>query len=685
MNPGHYRQTYRGESINSDDQSYAQAVIKKAAEIGVSVLAITDHNNVEGVSAFKDAAVDYDITIFPGFEITSSEGIHILCIYPQDSSDEQLGRYLGYFGIQGLEPSTDLADKTFTEIISEVSKQGGIAIAAHTTTENGLFKELSGQARIRAWQHEDLLAVQIPSTVNDLDHNYRQIVLNKNPDYSRSHNVAAINAKDISKTKDVEDLSATCWIKMSRISIEGLRQAFLDPESRIRLNNDPTPDEHTELVSVAWEGGFLGGTSLQFNSNLNVLVGGRGAGKSAIIESLRYVLDMKPVGQEANTTHEGIVKNVIRGGTKISLMLRSLRPAKQEYLIERIVNNPPIVRDSSRQISNLKPADILPRIEVYGQHEISELTRSPEKLTNLLERFVNHDDELKQRKDTVRRNLQSTRKSIAEASVNLDEIDEQLAALPSLQEKLNRFKQAGLEDQLSDQSLLVKEEGVINSTLELVEAFRRDLESVQQKLPIERTFLSSENLAPLPGGEILGKANYVIRRLSEELETIVQISEAAIGRADTGLSNIQEEWEERKRNVETDYHRILRNLGEAAVDGEDFIRLQRDIENLLPLHERRVRLDMQINEYKKQRQSLLADWEDIKAKEFRILDRAAKKVSRNLKNQVQVEVIASANKAPLVNLLRERIGGRLSNTIEKIEQTSDFSLPRFIETCRKGG
>ena len=71
--------------------------------------------------------------------------------------------------------------------------------------------------------------------------------------------MAVVNAKDIAKPEDLEDASATCWIKMSEVSIEGLRQAFLDPDSRIRLNTDPEPEEHAELLALSWEGGFLDG------------------------------------------------------------------------------------------------------------------------------------------------------------------------------------------------------------------------------------------------------------------------------------------------------------------------------------------------------------------------------------------------------------------------------------------
>jgi hypothetical protein len=183
--------------------------------------------------------------------------------------------------------------------------------------------------------------------------------------------------------------------------MEGLRQAFLDPGSRIRLNpkaGDLEPELHAELVALAWEGGFLDGVAIHFNPNLNVLVGGRGTGKSTVIESIRTVLGLEPIGDDARKAHEGILRDVLRNGTKISLLVRVHRPAVREYRIERTLPNPPLVREEGGEISDLTPVDILPRVEVYGQHEISELTKSREKLTRLLDRFVERDASLDRQK-----------------------------------------------------------------------------------------------------------------------------------------------------------------------------------------------------------------------------------------------------------------------------------------------
>ena len=693
VNPHSYGNTFRGKPSDGDARAHAKAIIDKAAEIGVSVLAVTDHNDVGSVAVFQDAAAGRGIDVFPGFELSSSEGVHVLCLYPQDVEQDQLARFLGVFGVTKTQPSSDLSSKSFTEILHCVRDQGGVTIAAHVTNEKGLFQVLSGQARIKAWKDENLLAIQIPGPVEDLLQDVRQIVENKNGDYRRARAVgdglavAAVNARDTVKPEDLDDPVATCWIKMSDVSIEGLRQAFLDPGSRVRLNPKQgklEPEEHSELVAMAWEGGFLDGAAIHFNSNLNVLVGGRGAGKSTVVESVRSVLALDPVGDEARKAHEGIVRHVLKSGTKISLLVRAHRPAVRQYRIERTIPNPPLVRDDRGEVSNLSPQDVLPRVEVYGQHEISELTKSREKLTRLLDRFVERDEALPRRKSDLRRDLEKNRRSLLDTRAELRHIDERLAALPGLEETLERFREAGLEDRLREQSLIVREERVLESIPERLAPFRECLESLKREIPIDRVFLSAKALHDLPGKEILARANDLFGQLDRDLERVAKDLEQALRRADQGVAAVRAEWETRKAEVQAAYEKILRELQKSRVNGEEFIRLRRQIEELRPLRERQSLVRRVEKEHADRRRALLAEWEDFKAEGFRRLDRAAKKVSQKLRDKVQVEVTAAGDREPLFRILRDEIGGRLSEGIESLAKVQALSLTQFVEACRAG-
>lgn len=693
VNPHHYSATFRGGRSEGDPAAYAKAMVDKARELGISVLAITDHNSVSAVSQFRAAASDGGIHILPGFELSSSEGVHVLCIYPENTTDDKLSRFLGEFGITNTAPSTDPAQKTFIEILDKVRQQGGVTIAAHATNQKGLFTVLSGQPRIAAWKHHNLRAIQIPGTVQDLPVDVKSIAENKNPDYRRddpaddSLAVAVVNARDVTKPEDLEDSSASCLIKMSHVGVEGLRQAFLDPGSRVRPNpKDSTgdADAHAELLAIAWEGGFLDGAMVRFNPNLNVLVGGRGTGKSTIVESIRAALAMDAIGDEARAAHDGIVRHVLKNGTKISLLVRAHRPALRDYRIERTIPNPPIVREEGGSVSSLAPSDVLPRLEVYGQHEISELTKSREKLTRLLERFIDQSAPGNSQKDETRRALERNRRDLIEVRGELQQIDERLAALPGLEETLQRFRDAGLEERLKDQSLLVREERVLASLPERTAPFRDCLETLQEQVVIDRAFLTTKALEGLPGAATLAKANDVLERLEQDVRGAIKVLEEALARADSGLEAIRVEWGGRKRKAQAEYEQILRDLQKSRVDGEEFIRLRRKIEELRPLREQQAKLQRAEKDHADRRRELLARWEDIKAEEFRRLDRAAKGVNQKLRDRVQVEVTAAGDREPLFSVLRTHVGGRLSEAIDTLRALTTLSLPQFVDACRAG-
>lgn len=687
VNPYGYAERFRGEQSLLSEGAYAEALVGKAVDLGISVFAVTDHNHVGGIAAIREEASKHGIHVFPGFELSSSEGIHVLCIYPINSPEEELGRFLGAMGIFDTSPSAQLSNKNFSNLIETVKDQGGVTVAAHITSRRGgLLRALSGQPRIALWKDPNLLAVQIPGAVEDLPQEYRAILQNENPDYRREHPrlaIAAVNAKDVIGPETLSDPAASCWIKMSEVSIEGLRQAFLDPGSRIRLG-DPAPDQHAEFLQLSWEGGFLNGTTINFNSDLNVVIGGRGAGKSTVVESIRYVLGIDPLGEDSQKSHRGIVQEVLKSGTKLSLSVQSSYPVQRNYKIERTVPNPPVVFDSESQTSSLRPTDVLPGVEVYGQHEISDLSKDSGKLTKLLSRFMESDEGLNRQKLETKSDLEKTRRRILEMQSEITQIEEGASTLPRLEETLEGYRRSGLEKRLRERSLLVREEGIIDSLRDRLLPFKEGVDMLRQELPIDRTFLSEKALGELPAKETLAPANEIFDALSDNFQKIVSDMETELVSADQQIVAIRTKWEEHANKIRASYERTLRELQKEQIDGEEFIRLRRQIEELRPLRERQGTFTQMKEEVDRQRRSLLMNWEDIKAKEFRILDEAARTVGNRLKDRVRVNVQAAMNREPLIRMLRDRVGGQLQQTEDLLRVAEDFSLPKFVETCRKG-
>jgi hypothetical protein len=322
VNPFAYLKRHAKTGRFQNEAEYNAAMIKACREADIEVIGVTDHYRVQESTGLIKAAREAHIFAFLGFEAVTKDGVHFLCLFDPDKDAAALERLIGECGIHNLTELSPSGDKDCLELLDAAKRWGGICIAGHVAADGGgLLKKLSGQPRIKVWRSPDLLACALAGPLDQAPENLRPILSNKDGAHRRDRPVAIINAQDVNGPDDLKAPGSSCYIKMSKVSVEGLRQAFLDPESRIRLHSDDAPEPHVEFLAMSWEGGFLGDTAVHLNENLNVLVGGRGTGKSTMIESLRYVLGLDPLGDDARKAHEGVIRYLLRSGTKISLLV----------------------------------------------------------------------------------------------------------------------------------------------------------------------------------------------------------------------------------------------------------------------------------------------------------------------------------------------------------------------------
>lgn len=682
VNPFAYLERYTKKTAFSSEDDYNKAIIETCLEIGIEVIAVTDHYRVKHSASLVRAARNGGLFAFSGFEAVTKDGVHFLCLFDPDK-DEVLERFIGECGIHDTEQPSPTGSKDSIELLECSRTWGAVCIAAHVASEGGLLKKLSGQSRVNVWTSSDLLACALPGPVSDAPDGIRPILENKDAQHKRDRMPAILNASDVNGPEDLKKDGASCFIKMSTVSVEAFRQAFLDPDSRIRLHSDPKPEPHAEFLAMTWEGGFLRDTAVHFNKNLNVLVGGRGTGKSTMIESIRYVLGLDPLGEEARKAHEGVIRHVLQSGTKVSLLVRSHKPSERCYTIERSVPNPPIVKDQTGEVLTLSPLDVMPGVEVFGQHEISELTKSPEKLTLLLERFVDRDPSLSGRKSKLRLELERSRSRIVDVRREMKILAERLAALPGLEETQKRFQQAGLEERLKEKSQLIREERLFSSLGERLDQYRALQNELVEALPVDTAFVSSKALEGLPNADILAEIEKILATLSTRLKAVGEQFGEALVEADRAVAETKSRWNNRRNAIEETYEKLLRELQKSKIDGAEFIQLRQQIEELRPLQDKTESLKRDLEAHEAQRRNLLAEWEDIKAAEYRDIETAAKRVSRKLRDRVQAKVTMAGNRDLLEQLLRE-VGGNLAVALDRLRSQDQLSLPELAQRCREG-
>ena len=691
VNPVAYNSVYRGSDHGLDEDGYNQALLQKCLDLRIKVVGLADHGSVTSIDALRQILQPHGIVVFPGFEIASNDKTHYVCLFPENTTVQQLDRYLGHLNLldptDGIRPSRLSSER----LIEEVEQLDGFIYAAHCTQDSGLLKKRLNHI----WKNPKLRAAQIPGSIDDLrgveDDFYRKVLLNKDDSYRRERPVAAINAKDVAKPDDLEQPSATCLIKMTRPNFAAFKVAFLDPESRIRLNSQEPEVTAGEIVSMSISGGYLDGVEINFSRHLNTVIGGRGTGKSTLLECLRYVLDILPKGKQAQKLHLDIMKeNLGKASGRVEVDIVSSSQHGKRYRISRRYGEMPIVREvvlgDSGNVSTLQPRDLLPGIDIYGQNEIYELAQDDRNRIQLLDRFLPPDGDYEQNNSMLKKRLQENQQKLAKSLGEIDDLKYQIARLPKMVEQLESYQALGLREKLAKTTLFTRERQIVERAQEEIRQLRDGLMSLQERLP-DLTFISDKALEDLPNATFLTPARTILDGLSKSFERHLAELTRDLAARDQQLATQIDLWKQSIEKGEEALEKALRSLpATAGKSGQEvgtaYQRLLQDIERIKPLETRVNNHDKLLKSQEQERRNLLAELSDLRDRRTKSLQNAAKKLNRRLEGKLKIEIVTDADKTALKTFLLESklegVGERRLSWIDELDSVSPSALAQAI-------
>lgn len=688
VNPFSYNGAYRGVDHGLDEGEYNQALLQKCLELGVKVVGLADHGSVRSVDALRLVLQPHGIVVFPGFEIASNDKTHYVCLFPEDTTVQQLDRYLGHLKL--LDPTDGVMPSRLSseDLIEEVDQLGGFIYAAHCTQDSGLLKNRLNHI----WKHPKLRAAQIPGPIDDLkgveDDFYRKVFLNKDESYRRERPVAAINAKDVAKPNDLEHPSATCFIKMTRPNFAAFKVAFLDPGSRIHLNSQQAQSTIGKVVRMAVTGGYLDGVRVDFSDHLNTVIGGRGTGKSTLLECLRYTLDCPPKGKQAQRLHQEIIKeNLGRSAGRVELTVVSSAQNGKQYTISRRYGEPPMVRDIDGNVSTLLPRDLLPGIDIYGQNEIYELAQDETSRVQLLDRFLPQDGDYNAKSANVHKRLKESQQKLTKSLTDLDDLRAQVDSLPKLEEQLRGFDELGIKEKLAKTPLLARERQIAKTATEGEQSLRDAFSKFRDSLP-DLAFIDDEALEGLPDVDQLLAMRMILEGLKRGLNDHLAAMQALLDEGAGHFTAQNDAWQQAIQNHEAELERALRTLpATAGRSGQEvgvaYQRLMGEIERIKPMKSRMSTHESQRDTLWQERRNLLAELSDLRGQRIQALQKAAKKLNKRLEGKLKVEIVPDADRAPLMTFLLscklDGVGEKRLAFIDEAETISPLSLAQSIQ------
>lgn len=477
-------------------QEVARTYLRRCHEIGLELIGVTDHNFSQKtdprdwflthlVEQNKSVARDLGrlpLHILPGFEVDI--GYHVLCLFePAKKASHvwRVNRLLCKLGLDENERfrqgrpmplrrnNATVSLKELIELVQEQHK--GIVIAAHADQNDGL---LGDPRHTDDYKNKKLLALEV--TANPPAQRVLDIVEGRDRAWARSDchpaYVMSSDAKSLKADEQGQPLANSLgyrhtWLKMSKPSIEALRQAFLDPLSRIQLQG-ARPSEalvHPRITTVSVRGAkFLEDQTVHFSEGFNCVIGGRGSGKSSLLEYVRFAVGHEEPAAKAeeddpslqrkrkqlkeSLTSEAELRVTFEVGNGVSdtLVYAPGKPAGQQRWLD------------GREVADLNTVLRQLQLQFFSQGELSRMTNGAQGQAQVLALIDTAAGAVLLEQKTTERDLkarlkslfQSTRDAarlqaeVAEAQQEAVELERQLKAREAVQED-SQLNQLALE------------------------------------------------------------------------------------------------------------------------------------------------------------------------------------------------------------------------------------------------
>jgi len=385
---------------------------------GIECVAVTDHNSGQWIDILKEEAEKLraegnSIYIFPGVEITTHGNIHILGIFDPDKTSASIAQIIGeakYIGTAG--DSNAVTECSPQEVIDIIIKREGIAIPAHIDLASGLCQvHKSGHTLKQILKNAS--AVEIIRTHAE----YEAIEAGSSP--LRGYVDLGINLPEVigSDAHHPNKVGrAFTWVKMGEPSIEGLRLALLDGNDSLKRSDvhQDSPNIYADkrISSIRINKTKYCGRNDEFKMDfhpwLNCIIGGRGSGKSTILEFLRTALcrenelaqfssnddllrSYQKLTQKAKSKDDD---GVFLDGTEIIV---DYKKDNIDYTLSwNLESRKTVIERNDADCKIVEEGDVQSRfpIKIFSQKQIYEISRSPNYLLNLIDESedVNYKD-----------------------------------------------------------------------------------------------------------------------------------------------------------------------------------------------------------------------------------------------------------------------------------------------------
>lgn len=680
--PADARQGYGDIGGREPNEAFAGRLIEAHVKAGVDVVAVSDHNRVDWYPALRKAGDELGVFVFPALEFSVNR-CHLLAIWDRtDQGFELAQQFLKTLWSPGGEPFEKNGDPRpvghgqVLEWAKRAADHKAVVLAPHATAKNiGLFA--SGVCTNR----KDVIKSGLIAGFDVWGSRSADVLKNPGSEFGEVAPRWFISG-DVRKFDDVGKRAV--YLKLGdEPTLEGIRQAFLMPETRIRFPAaleahwghvvgakfaDAVTPVWPRLGTVKIRGGFHNELDVVFGPGLNAVIGGKGTGKSTLIEVLRYVLH---AGEPAASEAKGNREHNFRANAEATVTF--IDEAGDEYEVRRSGSNDParllrngddLAVDISRRVS----------VRVFGQRELQGLADR----ADLLREFVATEGGAQWAEAlTTERTLLG---SIKELDVELEKIEGQLSGLEDdeheladITDRINQANARGVSGHLERLSSLGEANAMVRTAVEWPTKVKDAVGQLMAALPApEVPDVPAEHAA----------IRNALAPLGEAVTEAVTGLTAAADEASMKIEPALHAWDAQRTQERADIERELAEAG--LTDPRELGNLQtraRELHAALAdLPTKRQRTDT----LRVQRTSALQQLAAVRREKSRLVEEAARRLNASVGERVRIRVDPLADKQALLAALEKAVKGQSVKT-DQLRKLAETHTPSTVAGATREG
>ena len=236
----------------------------------------------------------------------------------------------------------------------------------------------------------------------------------------------------------------TTWVRAEQQTFGELKAALALPH-RVTLTEPTTIKTH--VVGIHVDGAFIKDAWIALNQGLNALIGGKGAGKTALLECLRFVLNT-PVPNERVNEVSNHIQHILGSGGYVECLVQDMI-GKQRLIVRRAdsidrITITPDVGESTTVMAT--DGQVFPT-SILGWHEIESVADKASARIDILDR-AGEPENVVHAYSEIRNNISQARDALPLLQRQVRRLDKALKKLWELRRKRSTLTKLA-EDQLS--------------------------------------------------------------------------------------------------------------------------------------------------------------------------------------------------------------------------------------------